>query len=86
MPYETIAQALKIDVQDVEMWVVEAISLGLLEASMDQFEAIVTVNRYAHRSFGTEQWKSLQVRLKALRATVAGVLESSKKYTTAANN
>ena len=86
LPYDTIAQALKIDVQDVEMWVVEAISLGLLEASMDQFEGVVTVNRYAHRSFGTEQWKSLQIRLKALRATVAGVLESSKKYTTAANN
>ena len=82
LTYEVIATALKVDVNDVEMWVVEAISLGLLEASMDQFGAVVTVNRYAHRSFGPEQWKSLQARLQTLRATVVSVLESSKKYTT----
>ena len=81
LPYADIAAALKVDVGDVEMWVVEAISMGLLDASMDQFGAVVTVNRYAHRSFGPEQWAALQQRLKTLRATVAGVLESSKKYT-----
>lgn len=83
LTYDAIATALKVDVGEVEMWVVEAISLGLLEASMDQFGAVVTVNRYAHRSFGPEQWKSLQGRLQTLRATVVSVLESSKKYTTA---
>jgi translation initiation factor 3 subunit M len=81
LTYADVASALQVDVGDVEMWVVEAISLGLLDASMDQFGAVVTVNRYAHRSFGPEQWSTLQQRLRALRATVAGVLESSKKYT-----
>jgi hypothetical protein len=34
-----------VDVSDVEMWVVEAISQSppLLEASMDQFNSVVTV-------------------------------------------
>lgn len=135
----------------MEMWVVEAISQSppLLEASMDQFNSVVTVtyvlllllfsftslqfvsklaslyhhslyslswflsihftllrrlssslplphftpyilsyflslplshSRCVHRSFGPEQWKGLQQRLNALRASVAVVLDSAKKY------
>ena len=119
--------ALQVDVSDVEMWVVEAISQSppLLEASMDQFNSVVTVTyvlcrtvqcvaffvlflhiahplslphhlflspahchstpfisirRCVHRSFGPDQWKGLQQRLKTLRASVAVVLDSAKKY------
>jgi hypothetical protein len=64
------------------MWVVEAISQTppLLEASMDQFNSVVTVTRCVHRSFGPAQWKNLQLRLRSIRASVAGVLEGAKKY------
>jgi eIF3 subunit M, C-terminal helix len=37
-------------------------------------------SRCVHRSFGPEQWKGLQQRLNALRASVAVVLDSAKKY------
>lgn len=45
-----------------------------------QFNTVVTITRCVHRSFGPDQWKGLQSRLKALRISVAGVLESAKKY------
>jgi hypothetical protein len=82
LSYDVIASTLKVDIFDVEMWVVEAMSQSppLMEASMDQFNSVVTITRCVHRSFGPDQWKGLQSRLKALRISVAGVLESAKKY------
>ena len=41
--YAKIAKALSIPVQDVEVTVVEAISLGLIDATMDQFTATVAI-------------------------------------------
>lgn len=43
LAYDKIAQALQVDAEDVETWVVDAISNHLLEASMDQFKSVVQV-------------------------------------------
>jgi translation initiation factor 3 subunit M len=43
LPYDAIASALQVSEDEVEVWVVEAISLQLLEASMDQFKRVVVV-------------------------------------------
>ena len=43
LSYTKIAEELEVDVDDVEMWVVDAISNKLLEASMDQFQSQVQV-------------------------------------------
>jgi hypothetical protein len=40
----------------------------------------INLSRTVHRSFGPEQWKTLQQRLRTLRSTVAAVLETAKKY------
>lgn len=43
LSYETIAEALQVSPEDVEEWVIEAISNKLIEASMDQFNKVVLV-------------------------------------------
>ena len=43
LSYSEISEELEISLDDVEMWVVDAISNKLLEASMDQFQSQVQV-------------------------------------------
>ena len=45
LSYAKIAEELEIKYEDVEEWVVDAISNKLLEASMDQFKSQVQVGR-----------------------------------------
>jgi hypothetical protein len=48
IPYSVVASALGVPEDDVESWVVLAISEGLLEARMDQFTNILDI-RYELR-------------------------------------
>jgi translation initiation factor 3 subunit M len=41
--YEAIRIALKIDLSEVELWTIEAISENLLDASIDQLTSTVTI-------------------------------------------
>eukprot|EP00981_Chlorochromonas_danica_P016202 scaffold16029_cov179-Ochromonas_danica.AAC.2 len=68
LTFASISAALKVDVADVEIWVVEAVAAGLLDASIDQLQSVVTVNRFSYRSFGNNDWKALQKGLKELAA------------------
>ena len=43
LKYAEIAAALSVQEEEVEGWVIEVISEGLLEASIDQFNATVTI-------------------------------------------
>lgn len=78
--YDSIAKELDVSVDDVELWVVEGISQGLLEASMDQFNASVTISRCSHRSFGLSQWTSVQERLREWKKSVTHVLDTMKRH------
>jgi translation initiation factor 3 subunit M len=40
--YEAISTALKIDVDEVELWVIEAISQNLIDGTIDQVNSAVT--------------------------------------------
>ncbi len=80
LTYAEISSALNLSsMDDVEMLVVEAIAQGVLEATMDQFEQVITVSKCSHRSFGPEQWTDLQTRLKALRANISTVFDEIVK-------
>ncbi len=52
---------------EVESWVVRAISLGLIDARMDQLAAELTVLRSVQREFNASQWTTLQAKLHAWR-------------------
>ncbi len=79
VPYSDVAAALEIDQQDVEEWIVEAISAGLMEASMDQMNGFVTISRCFHGSFGKEQWQQLHSKLVDWRRSVSSVLSAMKQ-------
>ena len=81
LQYSEVAQTLKLDEDfEVEMWIVDAIAEGILEANMDQFNKTITVTRCSYRSFGKEQWQDVKSKLAALRVNVVSVLDEMRKY------
>lgn len=71
LSFAAISAALMVDISDVEIWVVEAIAAGLLEASINQLQSTVTVSSYSYRSFGTNDWRALQKGLRELSQQLA---------------
>ena len=80
IPYDAIASTLRVDEDDVESWVIAAVSSGLVSAKMDQLvQRVVMVEKCAVRRFGIEQWKILQERLNVWKKNVKGVLDGLKQ-------
>jgi PCI domain. len=79
IPYNAIATTLQVDQSEVENWVIDAVSSGLLSAKMDQLQHVVMVERCVVRRFGMEQWKVLQQRLDVWKKNVKSVLEGLKQ-------
>ena len=79
IPYSAIAATLRVPSEDVEGWVIAAVSSGLLTAKMDQLRGAVTVERCVVRRFGPDQWRSLKGRLDLWKRNVGGVLDGLKK-------
>lgn len=77
--FKTIADALKLSIDDVESYVVDAIAQGLLEANMDQSTGTLTVHRCVHRSFTADNWNQLQTKLHAVSKNILTLLDSLKK-------
>eukprot|EP00978_Attheya_sp_CCMP212_P034443 scaffold144165_cov54-Attheya_sp.AAC.2 len=82
IPYAAIVSTLKVQPEEVESWVITAVSSGLLLAKMDQLQQVVMVERCVVRRFGIEEWKSLQTRLHTWKKNVRGVLEGLKQSQT----
>jgi translation initiation factor 3 subunit M len=82
IPYAAIVSTLKVQPEEVESWVIQAVSSGLILAKMDQLQQVVMVERCVVRRFGIEEWKSLQARLHTWKKNVRGVLEGLKQSQT----
>ena len=80
IPYSVVAKTLLLPNEDeVESWVIAAVSSGLLSAKMDQLQHKVMVERCVVRRFDSQQWKLLQERLKAWKQNVGGVITGLKQ-------
>ncbi|KAJ3193934.1 hypothetical protein HK101_003782 [Irineochytrium annulatum] len=75
VPYSTIAEALDIKVGEVELWVIDGISSGLLDAKMDQLRKIVVVTRSSYRVFSDKQWDQLGDKIADWRNNLKEVLQ-----------
>lgn len=85
VPYTAIADTLKLtDTEQVESWVIAAVTSGLLQAKMDQLAQKVMVERSVVRRFDMEQWKNLQSRLSLWKENVGGILTALKQSQAAA--
>ncbi|KAJ7971090.1 Eukaryotic translation initiation factor 3 subunit M [Quillaja saponaria] len=76
IPYALIRDTLLINDDEVELWVVKAITAKLINCKMDQMNEIVIVSRHTDRLFGQHQWQTLKATLSAFRANVANVIST----------
>ncbi|KAI8341392.1 hypothetical protein BC941DRAFT_449817 [Chlamydoabsidia padenii] len=74
LTYGEISKALAINEDQVEMWVIDVIRAGLVEAKLDQLNKTVIVHRSIYRVFGKEQWKQLSVRLNTWKDSLNDIL------------
>ncbi|KAJ2489729.1 hypothetical protein GGI11_009246 [Coemansia sp. RSA 2049] len=63
VPFGTVAQAIEVDEDDVEMWIIDVIRSGLIQGKMNQVSRTVLPTRTTYRQFGADQWKALGERL-----------------------
>ncbi|KAL0784632.1 uncharacterized protein LOC106432581 isoform X1 [Brassica napus] len=67
IPYASIKNILQVNDEEVELWVVKAISAKLVDCKMDQMNQFVIISRYVECEFGQTQWQSLRTKLAAWR-------------------
>ncbi|KAG0013095.1 hypothetical protein BGZ81_001239 [Podila clonocystis] len=86
LSYQEIAKALEVSEGDVELWVIDVIRAGLVEAKLNQVSKVVVVNRSIYRTFGTAQWQQLSQRLNGWKQSLAEILQvvANAKLTTGA--
>jgi translation initiation factor 3 subunit M len=84
LTYQAVAASLKVEVADVEDWVMQAIGSGLLTAKMDQVREVVAVSMCAERDFGQKQWERLHGSLVDWRDSISNLLEVLKSSRAAA--
>eukprot|EP01101_Sappina_pedata_P007559 TRINITY_DN4030_c0_g1_i1.p2 TRINITY_DN4030_c0_g1~~TRINITY_DN4030_c0_g1_i1.p2 ORF type:complete len:455 (+),score=238.60 TRINITY_DN4030_c0_g1_i1:37-1401(+) len=82
LSFEEIAGLLELsgeDVEDdVEYWIVSAISAGLIDAKINQLTQTVAITRANHRVFGTEQWKALDARISTWKDNISELVKIVK--------
>ncbi|KAJ3572262.1 hypothetical protein NP233_g3202 [Leucocoprinus birnbaumii] len=75
LPYSKIAEALEVDVSEVEKWVIDIIRAGLLWGKLSQTTQSLYVVRSSVRTFEKEQWEVLEKRILAWKSGLQGVME-----------
>ncbi|XWS44413.1 hypothetical protein CRYUN_Cryun15aG0043300 [Craigia yunnanensis] len=76
VPYALIKDTLRINDDEVELWVVRAITAKLIDCKMDQMNQVVIVSRCTERLFGQHQWQSLRSKLATWRGNVASLIST----------
>nr|DAD35075.1 TPA_asm: hypothetical protein HUJ06_005715 [Nelumbo nucifera] len=61
---------------EIELWIVKAITAKLLDCKMDQMNQVVIVSRCTERVFGLHQWQSLRSKLATWRGNIANVINT----------
>jgi len=70
VPYALIAQTLQISEDDVEMWIIDAVSAKLLEAKLNQVKRVANVSFCVQRVFTDPLWKQLSTKLNKWKTSI----------------
>eukprot|EP01018_Ginkgo_biloba_P038216 Gb_32932 [translate_table: standard] len=65
--YASVRDTLRVPDDEVEFWIVRAISSKLLDCKMDQMHQVAIVSRCTERVFGPAQWRDLHSKLSTWR-------------------
>ena len=74
LPYSTIAKALNVPSEDVEMWVIDSIRSGLVEGKLSQQKQEFLIHHSTYRVFGENQWREVASRLETWKSSLVNVL------------
>ncbi|CAN6895762.1 unnamed protein product [Brassica oleracea var. botrytis] len=73
IPYTSIKDTLQVKEEEVELWIVKAITAKLIDCKMDQMNQVVIVRQ---REFGSKQWQSLRTKLATWRDNIGNVIST----------
>ncbi|ESW23336.1 hypothetical protein PHAVU_004G038200 [Phaseolus vulgaris] len=76
IPYELIRDTLQINDDEVEIWVVKAITSKLIDCKMDQMNQVIVVSHPTDRVFGQHEWHALRTKLGSWRGNIANVIST----------
>ncbi|KAL2532006.1 Proteasome component (PCI) domain protein [Abeliophyllum distichum] len=76
IPYPLIRDTLQIEDNEVELWVVKAITAKLIDCKIDQMNQVVVVSQIKERVFGQHQWQSLRTKLATWRDNIGNVIST----------
>lgn len=79
LTYEMIASALQISEDQVEGWVIRAISSGLVDAKINQLKSSVAIYRSTQRMFTREEWQPLSERINIWKENIGELLSSLRE-------
>lgn len=79
IPYSSIAKALQIPLEDVEMWTIDVVRAKLVEGRLSQQQKVFLVHRTTYRVFGEKQWRELATRVDQYKSIVDHLLTVVRK-------
>jgi len=74
LSYSTIAKALNVPSEDVEVWIIDSIRSGLVEGKLSQQKQEFNIHRSTYRVFGENQWREVASRLETWKSSLVNVL------------
>ncbi|KAG6910774.1 hypothetical protein DXG01_007661 [Tephrocybe rancida] len=75
LPYSKVAEALQVEVAEVEKWAIDVIRAQLVWGKLSQMTQSLHVTRATARTFEKQQWEALEKRLLAWKSGLSGVLD-----------
>lgn len=84
LSYDAIASALHVGLDEVEEWVIRAISSGLVDAKINQIKSSVAIYRSTQRMFTREEWQPLSERINIWKANIGELLDQLRETRTGA--
>ncbi|KAK2986306.1 hypothetical protein RJ640_021875 [Escallonia rubra] len=76
VPYALIKDTLQVNDDEVELWVVKAITAKLIDCKIDQMNEVVIVSRSTERVFGLHQWEALRTKLATWRGNITNIINT----------
>ncbi|KAL1884248.1 hypothetical protein VTK73DRAFT_3232 [Phialemonium thermophilum] len=70
IPYQNIAKALQVPLEEVELWTIDVIRAKLVEGRLSQKNKVFLVHRTTYRVFGEKQWRELGTRVDQYKTVV----------------
>lgn len=84
VPFAELMKELAVDEEEVELWVLEAVDKGFIQAKIDELASTVIIRQAHLRLFGAEEWKQLQEDLSRAEKNLNQVIVSIDKTLPAA--